>query len=82
MTDDNKMLDKFSKLIGDGLASIGHIKSEMEVFIKNKIELYIKKMDLVQAKDFDDLQKTVAKMSTELEKLKKEVAAHNLKHNH
>jgi BMFP domain-containing protein YqiC len=73
MDKNNKILDDVAKLFGNGLASIGNFKNEIDSIIKNKMENYLSKMNLVTRKEYDILHEMVSKMRMEQEELKKQL---------
>ncbi len=73
MDKNNKILDDVAKLFGDGLASIGNLKNEIDLIIKHKMENYLSKMNLVTRKEYDILHEMVSKLRIEQEELKKQL---------
>jgi BMFP domain-containing protein YqiC len=73
MDKNNKILDDVAKLFGDGLASIGNLKNEIDSIIKHKMENYLSKMNLVTRKEYDILHEMVSKLRIEQEELKKQL---------
>jgi BMFP domain-containing protein YqiC len=77
MNKNNKILDEIldntAKLFGDGLASIGNIKNEIDSIIKNKMENYLNEMDLVTRREYEILLDMVSVIKEEQEKLKKQL---------
>jgi len=69
MEKNNKIIDEMAKLFGDGLASLGNCKNELESFIKTKTESYLLKMDFIPRQEYQILYDMVSKLR--LDKLDK-----------
>jgi BMFP domain-containing protein YqiC len=65
MTRENPILDGLAKLLTDAAGAAQGAKSEMETFLKQKLEKLIADMDLVGREEFDAVKAMAAKARAE-----------------
>lgn len=69
MTKNNKIFDDVSKLANSALTSALNVKNELYNYIKQQVEILIKKMNFVTREEFNKVKKTVMANKAAIEKL-------------
>lgn len=69
MSKNNKILEDVSKLASSALATAVNVKNDLSHYIKNQVEVLVKKMNFVTRKEFNTIKKVVIQNQLDIEKL-------------
>jgi len=75
MQNENPFLDGLAKLLTDAAGAAQGARSEVETFLKAKLEKLIAEMDLVRREEFEAVKAMAAKAREENERLEARLAA-------
>jgi len=70
-----RIFDDLAKVAGGAVSTLGGIKAEIEVLIRQQIERLLLDADMVPRDEFDAVKAVAAKARSEQEKLEKRVQA-------
>ena len=68
----NKLFSNITELIENSLLTSKDLKKELDNIIKNNVEIFTSKLNLVSRKEFEVQKKIVENLRKKLDKLKKE----------
>ncbi|NQU62355.1 MAG: accessory factor UbiK family protein [Rhodospirillales bacterium] len=71
----SKVFDDLAKVAGGAVSTLGGIKAEIEVLIRQQIERFLRDANMVPRDEFDAVKAMAAKARSEQEKLEKRVKA-------
>ncbi len=71
----SRIFDDLAKVAGGAVSTLGGIKAEIEVLVRQQIERLLLNADMVPRDEFDAVKAVAAKARSEQEKLEKRVRA-------
>lgn len=75
MQSDNPILDGLARLVTDAAGAAQSVRSEMDTFMRQRLERLVADMDFVPREEFDAVKAMAAKARMENEKLEARIAA-------
>ena len=72
---DNPFLDGFAKLFTDAAGAAQGVRTEIDTFMRQRMERLIADMNLVPREEFEAVKEMAAKARTENERLEARIAA-------
>lgn len=75
MQSDNPILDGLARLVTDAAGAAQSVRSEVDTFMRQRLEKLVADMDFVPREEFDAVKAMAAKARSENEKLEARIAA-------
>ncbi len=75
MQSDNPILDGLARLVTDAAGAAQSVRSEMDTFMRQRLERLVADMDFVPREEFEAVKAMAAKARSENEKLEARIAA-------
>lgn len=74
MQTSNRVLDDLAKVANGAVSTLVGIKAELDALIRQQLERFVDRLDLVPREEFDAVKAMAAKARAEQEKLERRVA--------
>jgi len=74
MQSDNPILDGLARLVTDAAGAAQSVRSEVDTFMRQRLERLVADMDFVPREEFDAVKAMAAKARSENERLEKRIA--------
>lgn len=79
---DNPLLDGLAKFFTDAAGAAQSVRSEIDTFVKQRLERLVADMDFVPREEFEAVREMAAKARAENERLEARIAALEAQLNH
>ena len=73
MTKKNQLFDDVAKVAGGALSAIGGLKEETENLVKQRVEKFINRQNLVTREEFDVIKEMLSNIQREQMSIKKKI---------